>query len=57
MAVNMNTPKQTNWWVWGGAAVAVVIVIAALGYGLDWFGTRTADAVAPAVEQPAPATE
>ena len=51
MAVNMHAPKMTNWWVWGGGAVVAIIVIAALGYGLDWF-----DGVVPAIEQTAPAT-
>lgn len=57
MAVNIHTPKPTNWWVWVGAAVAAIVVIAALGYGFDWFGAGTTNAVAPAVERPTPATE
>ena len=55
MAMNTHAPRQTSWWVWGGAAVAVIVVIAALGYGFDWFGG--AEATAPATEQVAPATE
>lgn len=57
MAVNMNAPKTTNWWVWGGAAVAAIVVIAALGYGFEWFGGGVTDAVAPVIEQTAPATD
>jgi hypothetical protein len=57
MAVNMHAPKMPNWWVWGGAAVAVIIVIAAMGYGLDWFGTGATTEVAPAIEQAVPATD
>jgi hypothetical protein len=57
MAVNTHAPKPTNWWVWGGAAVAAIAVIAAIGYGFDWFGTGGPDTAAPATEQTAPATE
>ena len=39
------------------AAVAAIVVIAALGYGYDWFGGGAADEVIPAIEQTAPATE
>ena len=49
MAVNMHAPKLTNWWVWGGAAAAVVL-IAALGYGLEFFGGGGTDEVIPAIE-------
>lgn len=56
MAMNTHAPKETNWWVWGGAAVAVIVVIAALGYGFDWFGGG-AEAIAPVTDQVAPATE
>ncbi len=51
MAMNILAHKQTNWWVWGGAAVAAIVVITALGYGFDWYSTGTTDEVAPAVEQ------
>ncbi|MBT8426652.1 MAG: hypothetical protein KJO02_01345 [Erythrobacter sp.] len=57
MAMHTHAPKYTNWWVWGGAAVAAIIVIAALGYGFDWFGGSVADAVTPAAEQSTPASE
>ena len=57
MAVNIHQPNHTNWWVYGGAAVAAIVVIAAFGYGFDWFGTGITDEVVPAVEQTAPATE
>jgi len=57
MAVNMHAPKITNWWVWGGAAVAAIVVIAALGYGFEWFGGGVTNEVAPAIEQTAPVTE
>jgi len=56
MAMNTHTPKQTNWWVWGGA-VAALLFVAALGYGLDWFGGMPADMVAPAAEESAPVSE
>lgn len=56
MAMNTHAPKQTNWWVWGGATVAALIVLAAIGYGYDWFGTGSTE-VAPAVEQSAPASQ
>lgn len=57
MAVNPHAPKQTNWWVWGGAAVAAIVVIAAIGYGFDWFGMGGSETTAPATEQTAPATD
>ena len=57
MAMNTHAPKQTNWWVWGGAAVAAIVVIAALGYTFDWFGLTGGEAAVPAVEQTAPVTE
>ncbi|WP_273249435.1 hypothetical protein [Sediminimonas qiaohouensis] len=57
MAMNTHAPKQTNLWVWGGGAVAVIVLIAALGYGLGWFGGSAADAVAPNTEQTAPVSE
>lgn len=57
MAVNMHAPKMTNWWVWGGAAVAAIVVVAALGYGFDWFGSGVTGEVLPVIEQSAPATE
>lgn len=57
MAMNTHAPKQTNWWVWGGAAVAAIVVVAALGYGFDWFGTGGVETMAPAVEEIAPITE
>jgi hypothetical protein len=56
MATNMHAPKMTNWWVWGGAAVAALIVVAAVGYSLNWFGGDTNDLL-PAIEQSVPATE
>lgn len=57
MPLSMNVPKPTNWWVWGGAAAAAIIVIGALGYWFDWFGTGATEAAAPTVEQSVPATE
>lgn len=57
MAVNIHAPRTNNWWVWGGAAVAAILVIAALGYGFDWFGGGITNEVVPAIEQTAPATE
>lgn len=56
MATNMQTPKMTNWWVWGGAAAAAIVVVVALVYGFDWLGGGT-DQVVPAIEQTAPASE
>ncbi len=57
MAMSTNAPKQSPWLVWGGAAVAAIVVIGALGYWFDWFGSDATATVAPAVEQIAPATE
>jgi uncharacterized membrane protein YdcZ (DUF606 family) len=57
MAVNMHAPKPINWWIWGGGAVAAVVVIAALGFGFDWSGTGNTGEVIPAIEQTAPVTE
>ena len=57
MATHTHSPKQTNWWVWGGAAVAAIVAIAALGYGLDWFSTGGVETTAPAAEQTAPASQ
>jgi uncharacterized membrane protein YdcZ (DUF606 family) len=57
MAVNMHAPKPINWWIWGGGAVAAVVVIATLGFGFDWSGTGNTGEVIPAIEQTAPVTE
>lgn len=57
MAMSSNAPNQTNWWLWGGAAVAAIVVLGALGYWFDWFGVGTTTEVSPAVEQAAPVTE
>lgn len=57
MAMSSNAPKQTNWWLWGGVAVAAIVVLGALGYWFDWFGAGTTTEVSPAVEQAAPVTE
>ena len=57
MAMNTNATRQTNWWVWGDAAAAAIVLIAALSYEFSWFGSDTADAVAAAIEETAPITE
>lgn len=57
MATTAKLPRQFNWKLWGGATLATLIVLGALGYWLDWFGTDTADAIAPAVEETAPVGE
>lgn len=57
MAINTHAPKQTNWWVWGGAAVATILVIAAIGYGFDWIGMGEVETAPPVAEQAAPATD
>lgn len=57
MAVNLHMPKQTNWWVWGGTALAVIVLIATLGQVSDWFGMSATDTAAPGVEQTTPATQ
>jgi hypothetical protein len=57
MAVNMHTPKPVNWLVWGGGAVATIVVIAALGFGFDWSSIGNTGEVIPAIEQAAPVTE
>lgn len=56
MAVKAQTPKQTNWWVWGGVAVLAIVLITLLGFGLDSSGTEAVDTAAPATEEAAPAT-
>jgi hypothetical protein len=38
-------------------AVATIIVIVAIGNGLGWFGTGSAEMTAPGPELTAPATE
>ncbi|KNX40028.1 hypothetical protein ROTO_34350 [Roseovarius tolerans] len=57
MAMNTQAPKQTNFWLWGGATIAAIVLIAALGYGIDWSGGSAADAVSPTIEQTAPVSE
>jgi hypothetical protein len=57
MAMNTHAPRQTNWWVRGGAAVTAILVIAAIGYGFDWFGMGGVETTAPVAEQAAPATD
>ncbi|MEL6101179.1 MAG: hypothetical protein AAFY42_11000 [Pseudomonadota bacterium] len=57
MAMTAKLPKQFNWKLWGGATLAALVVLGALGYWFDWFGTGTADAIAPAVEETAPVGE
>lgn len=48
MTMNTHAPKPTNWWVWGGAAAAAIILMAAIGYGFDWFGMGGLETTAPA---------
>lgn len=57
MAMQTHAPKTRPAWIWGGAAAAAIVVIAALGFGVDWTGDATADAVAPAIEQADPVSE
>lgn len=48
MATNMQSPKETNWWLWVVGALAILIVIAAAVYGFDLSGTGATDVnVAP----------
>ena len=57
MAMNVHAPKRTSWLVWAGVAAGAIVLIAAFGYGFDWFGTDATSTVAPAIEQAVPATE
>lgn len=57
MAVHTHSSGPTNWWLWGGAAAAVILVIAVVGYGYDWFAPGSTEAVTPAAEESAPASE
>ncbi len=57
MAVNLQTFKSTNWLVWGGALVAVIVLTGALGYGFEWFGAETSGEEGPVIEQTLPATD
>lgn len=57
MATNVQKSQPTNWLTWGGAAVAVLVVLGAVAYWMDWFGAAPTDAVTPAVEETAPADE
>lgn len=50
MAMNINAPKATNWWLWGGAVAALIAIGVAL-WGFDVFGTDAGEDTAPAVEQ------
>lgn len=54
MAVKIHEPKTSHGRLWGGAAGAVIVLVAALGY---WFGMGGVESTAPATEQAAPATE
>ena len=53
MATMTKMPRPTNWWIWGGAAAAAVVAIAALAWSLGLFG-GDAETVDPA---PAPAAD
>lgn len=57
MAVNTGRSNHINWWAWGGAAAATILLIAAVGFWLDWFGTGTTDISAPAAEPAAPESQ
>ena len=57
MATTVQKSGKTNWLTLGGVAVLVLAAVAAAGYWMDWFGAPTTDAVVPAVEETAPATE
>lgn len=57
MAMTAKLPNQTNWKVWGGVALAAIIIIGGAGFYFDWFGTGATDATAPAIEEAAPASE
>ncbi|MCE0507267.1 hypothetical protein LR948_18020 [Roseivivax sp. GX 12232] len=57
MAMTPYAPKQTQMWAWGGAAVAAIVVIVALGYGFDWFGGAAPETGTPAAEVAAPAAQ
>ncbi|MFP4406698.1 hypothetical protein [Rhodosalinus sp.] len=57
MALTEKLPEQIDWKIWGGVAVAVIVVAGALGYWLDWFGTDASEPAAPAAEEAAPTSE
>lgn len=57
MAMTAKLPKHINWKFWGGAAVAAIVVLGALGYWFDWFGSGATDAITPAAVETAPANE
>ncbi|ABG30457.1 hypothetical protein [Roseobacter denitrificans] len=57
MALTEKLPKQINWNIWGAVAVAAMIILGGAGYYFDWFGSGATEAVAPAVEEAAPAGE
>ncbi|MGX0876692.1 hypothetical protein ACSSV4_001374 [Roseovarius sp. MBR-154] len=57
MAMTEKLPKQINWKIWGAVAVAAIIALGGAGYYFDWFGTGATEAVAPAAEEVAPASE
>jgi hypothetical protein len=48
--------RSTNWWVWGGAAIALLF-IAGLALGLDWNGFAPVSETAPAAQPAAPVSE
>ncbi|MGB0498430.1 MAG: hypothetical protein ACPGID_08830 [Rubricella sp.] len=57
MAIAERLPKQINWKIWGGVALAALVVLGGLGYYFDWFGNGATEALAPAADGAATATE
>jgi hypothetical protein len=52
MAIHLPSPKHTNWWLWGGGGLALIIALGLLLYGFDFFGLGLNDAIPPSLTTP-----
>lgn len=52
MAMHMPAPKNTNWWIWGGGGLALILATGLLLYGFDVFGWSVHDAIPPSITMP-----